>query len=615
MTEVNVDGVGYWRMSSSPQEKSIPQQRAEMLPRCQLERVTLVAEFKDEGKSGGGMRKRDDFLDMLAFCQQRYKAGKPIEAVVAWNTSRFSRATSIETAHYIWEFQQVGVHRVFTFERWFDFRKEEDRAIFLLQQDFTNNRFLRDLSESVLRGKKDAALAGFFTGGTVPYGFDRVLVDQHGLVKERIPGGQQGKLLIPKDGRGHKLWRVFLSPIPEDDPDPARQLERQTAIWLYETFDAMNVSFRWLATQLNDRGVPAPCTHYNRKPGRWVGRAVRDILTRPVYAGTARTGDVGRGLYHRLVAGEVRAVSPGSRKTYHAAEPILAPLQDGGLVTVDLWQRVQAKAQARTRACPLSGRCRTLVRANDYVIPSGILHCGHCGGRVYGCTLRSSRRNKAGVVVRRYRYPKLACSSTNRKQGSCRAYTVDEGTVLDELINQLLTVYTDPKRLEALRQKLHDRHAAKVRRAPIEVERLRKQLEAKDVEVRDAARNVLRAKNNADLLNDLLTELRAERQKLAQQLAAAEKALAEAEPDETKKTAAEVEAAIARLFTLREQLLDTKTERTREKLGALIQAYISRVDLFFEPEYQGKRLRYLFVKGVIKLRPLVNVQGSGRSGR
>src|SRR5262245_64462288 len=133
-------------MSGHDQEKSIPQQRAEMLPRCKLENVRVEREFADEGISGGGMRGRDAFLDMLRFCQERHRDGRPVEAAVCWLTSRFSRATSIETAHYIWEFQQVGVHRVFTWERWFDFRKEEDRAIFLLQQDFTNNRFLRDHS-------------------------------------------------------------------------------------------------------------------------------------------------------------------------------------------------------------------------------------------------------------------------------------------------------------------------------------------------------------------------------------------------------------------------------------------------------------------------------------
>src|SRR5262249_34837513 len=127
-----VKAVAYYRMSSSPQEKSIPQQRAEMLPRCKLEGVEILAEFKDEGVSGGSMKRRDAFKEMLPFCKDQHAKGAPVAAVVCFDTSRFSRATSMETAHFIWEFQQAGVHRVLSWERWFDFRKEEDRAIFLL---------------------------------------------------------------------------------------------------------------------------------------------------------------------------------------------------------------------------------------------------------------------------------------------------------------------------------------------------------------------------------------------------------------------------------------------------------------------------------------------------
>jgi DNA invertase Pin-like site-specific DNA recombinase len=176
-----ISAVTYWRMSSSPQEKSIPPQRAEMLPKCKLADVEIVKEFEDRAKSGGGMKKCDDFLDMLHFCQERHAAGQSIGAVVCYNPSRFSRADSNETAAYIWEFRKVGVNLLFTWERWFDFRKEDDRTVFNIQQDFTNNRFLRDLSAGVLRGKKTVAVAGFFTGGMVPYGFDRVLLDEHGV--------------------------------------------------------------------------------------------------------------------------------------------------------------------------------------------------------------------------------------------------------------------------------------------------------------------------------------------------------------------------------------------------------------------------------------------------
>src|SRR5262249_13711409 len=195
--------VAYWRMSSSPQEKSIPQQRAEMLPKARLANVEIVAEFPDEAVSGGGMKKRGVFQKMVRFCEECKSDGQPIDLVVCYNTSRFSRADSNETGHYIWQLRQYGVNRLFTFDRWYDFRKEEDRAVFTISQDFTNNRFLRDLSAAVLRGRKDAAAAGFFPGGTSPYGFDRLLLDEKGEPRGTYRRGE--KFVRPRG------WRVVLA--------------------------------------------------------------------------------------------------------------------------------------------------------------------------------------------------------------------------------------------------------------------------------------------------------------------------------------------------------------------------------------------------------------------
>src|SRR5262249_42076077 len=151
-----IPAVAYYRMSSNNQDDSIPQQQAEMRPKCKLADIQIEREFEDWGKRGGQMKKRDAFQEMLRFCQDRYSEGKPIEAIVCWDASRFSRATSVETNHYIWEFQQVGVHRLFTASgKWIDFRREDDRLLFNVQQDFTSHRYVVDLSANITRGKKE----------------------------------------------------------------------------------------------------------------------------------------------------------------------------------------------------------------------------------------------------------------------------------------------------------------------------------------------------------------------------------------------------------------------------------------------------------------------------
>jgi hypothetical protein len=581
-------------MSSSPQEKSIPQQRAEMLPRCQLERVEIVREFRDEAKSGGAMKKRDAFLAMLAYCQEEHAAGRPVDCIVCYDTSRFSRATSIKTARYIDEFMDVGVFRLLTGERWFDFRKEEDRAIFNLQQDFTNNRYLCDHSKRILRGKKSVAAAGFFTGGTVPYGFDRVLVDERNEEVQRFPRGE--KVRLRKQG-----WREILSPVPEDDPDPARQLERQTALWLLETFAAQHVSYRWLAEQLNLRDVPAPGVSYNRKapavaPVRWNVPAVKRILMNPVYKGVARTGASSTGQYHRLVRGEIQAVTPGTGKTHNSEGLILAPLDHGGYVGPDLWDVIQEKVKQRQ-----SQKMRP--RQSGYTLPGGILYCGHCGRRMYGCHMRPRRGEKV------YDYRKYVCSSPNSSPGTCKHYSIDEDVIVGILREELLKVYLNPERLAGLEAALKARAEARHDRAPADVERLKARLATQEEDIVRARRRTLQAKDDATFaeLNEGLRELVEQRKQLEQQLKAAAERVAVPAEDTTGR----IDEALGRVRSLREVV----ERATGRKLGEAIRLLVTRADLFFEERTNGGRRWYSFVKGAIKVRPFIDVSGFARSGR
>src|SRR5262249_39945830 len=153
---------------------------------------------------------------------------------------------SNETGHYIWELRQAGVYRLFTYERWYDFRREEDRAIFNLVQDFTNNKYLRDHALRVLRGKKDNAQAGYSNGGGLAYATERLLVKERNEPVRRVRKGE--KIEKPKN------WRYVRVPAA----DPERQQEVDTVKWLFHEFAYNDVSARGLARQLNERGVLGP---------------------------------------------------------------------------------------------------------------------------------------------------------------------------------------------------------------------------------------------------------------------------------------------------------------------------------------------------------------------
>jgi DNA invertase Pin-like site-specific DNA recombinase len=591
-------GVGYWRMSSSPQEKSIPQQRSEMLPRCRLERVDLVAEFADEAKSGGSMIARDAFLDLVLFCKQQAQAGTPLGCVVCYDTSRFSRASSIKTARYIDELMDAGVYRLLTWERWYDFRREEDRAIFLLQQDFTNNRFLRDLSARVLRGRKDAVGRGLFAGGTVPYGFDRLLVDAQGNPQGTFRRGE--KFARPRG------WHVVLVPIPADDPDPARQLERQTVLWLYETFVRQRVSYRSLAFELNRRGVPGPGTSYRvrdeagklvvrTRPTKWLLRVVAEILRNPVYRGTYRFGHTGAGHYHRLQDGQVVAVDPGAGKTTGADGCLRAPLEHGGLVPEELWEAAQALVQERAR---LGLR----PRHSNYVLPGGLLYCGHCGHRMYGCTMTPRRGAK------RYTYKKYVCSAPNVRPGVCKCYSVNEGVLVAGLVKILKERYVNDEALAAMEAELLARAQARRDGAPALTLRLKARLEQLERDIVRGRRRVLQAADDVtyEELNQGLRELVEQRRRLEKELATCQ-----AHRQEPAAGGEDlIQAAVARLRELG-RLLDTAQGK---ELGEVLRALILRADLYFQERHNGKRLVYDFVRAEVRPRPALDVKAYGRSG-
>jgi DNA invertase Pin-like site-specific DNA recombinase len=109
-----IPAVAYFRMSTDQQDKSFPQQLAWAREKTAAEGLQVVREFRDEGISGDATSKRDGFRQMLEFCQQQGKAGRPVEAIVCYTASRFSRADSHETAAYIWQFRQAGTHRILT---------------------------------------------------------------------------------------------------------------------------------------------------------------------------------------------------------------------------------------------------------------------------------------------------------------------------------------------------------------------------------------------------------------------------------------------------------------------------------------------------------------------
>src|SRR5262245_19485715 len=77
--------VAYYRMSTDAQEGSIPAQKDWARKAAPKEGVRVIAEFEDPGIAGGEIEHRPGLQALLEFCEQRFRRGEAVEAVLVWD--------------------------------------------------------------------------------------------------------------------------------------------------------------------------------------------------------------------------------------------------------------------------------------------------------------------------------------------------------------------------------------------------------------------------------------------------------------------------------------------------------------------------------------------------
>jgi hypothetical protein len=129
---------------------------------------------------------------------------------------------------------------------------------------------------------------------------------------------------------------------------------------------------------------------------------------------------------------------------------------------------------------------------------------------------------------------------------------------------------------------------------------LRRQVDELDRKLDSGAERIFAAP--AALVSTLtakLEELRQQRETLAAKLAAASKPV---EPDDEKHRQAQALAGIEVLRNLRGSFAEARPDDLRQLLASII----TRIDLRFKHEVQGKKTRHWFVDGTIALRPAIS---------
>jgi hypothetical protein len=372
-------------------------------------------------------------------------------------------------------------------------------------------------------------------------------------------------------------------------PTADRQ-ELETACWIFRTFAISDVSAMFLGNELNRKGIPGPGKNPKTgEPSTWGRAAILHILSNPHMVGDYRYGYVATGAYRRIVDGEIKEVNV-NQKQIRNQKPVLVKDAHEGIVDRHTWDIVQKKLAARHKA-------PRLARNKGYVLSGGLLVCGHCGARMNGGTHRS--------FTNKYAYRRYTCQTAWAKgTEACAYHSIREDRILPALVRKLQEVYLKPERLERLREQLRATVEAKHERNPEAVERLKTRLAELDAEIRTGTRNLLRATDHLDLLQEALGELRVKREQLVKELERAERS--QEVPIEEKE--ATVNRAIDRLFQLRSLLEKCKPEQLREVLRLLV----CRVDIYFDTAERKHRQRFRFSKGIVKLRPVLELAGNVR---
>ena len=566
-----VPAVGYLRRSTSRQEKSLDDQRSEIERYAADHNYRIVRWYQDDGISGDATERRDGFLEFhRAACN-----GRDFDVVLVWDQDRFGRFDSMEAGYWIHPLRKAGVRLVSVTEgpiNWDDFT---GRVMYSLKQE-GKHQFLRDLSRNVSRGQISNAQKGLLCGQAAPYGYDRMLVDESGVERQRVRNGEEFAKA--------RSWRTKL--VPSDDA--ARVV---TIKWLFRTYAETDTGLRSLADQLNARGVPGPTG------GPWYAASIKAILENRNYTGTFTWAKRREGKYHRVAAGQICERDRSEVTLSPAGKPlavdnpreawIVVPNAHEALIDQDLFERVQEKLHDRRR--DKSGQSyRSHTRGNDdsYLL-SGLVYCAHCGCKMHGATL----------MAKGHKYPKYTCSTYGRSgknnQFGCGCHAAHQELLVEVMVRKLQETVLSGNNLDRLREALHRQIEKRCAVSSGDTGAMKKQLAALNREIEQAAANFLRAPTEVlDLVGEKLSALKRQRDHLQDALRAAERATTPVD------AIAEVDAAVGRLWRLGEELATAEPSRRRE----VFRQFVDRIELRFDKVQKGKRTECPLKSGEIHLR-------------
>lgn len=411
-----MNAVAYYRMSSDDQTVSIERQRQEVEEYARARGYRILGEYLDEAKSGSKeVEKRLDFQRLL-----KDSSSGQFVAVLCWNSSRFGRLDSIESAFGKDVLRKNGVHLETCKEGRIDWNTFEGRLIDAMLSEL-NHLYSRNLSSDTVSGRKNLLKAGCWPHGTIPYGYD----------KQYSNGAES--IVVRRDQRGRKPkhWRLDLV---------VNEAEAEVVRWIFNEYTSKDISMRQVGLALNKRGVPSPLNRSGQGNG-WDKDTVRGVLTQRAYLGLGHSG-------------YARATKSRAGKAFNRMGEIEVPDVCPVLIDKDVWDVAQARLASR-KALGWSPKAGSSVL-------SGVLVCGHCGYRM-------EKKLRKGVTY-------YQCGTATKKPHlGCSQWRVHEKDIFPVIVRHLLAE-VDIELLKAVEAKSSEEKLSDVAVLEAQAEALQKRI-------------------------------------------------------------------------------------------------------------------------------------------
>jgi site-specific DNA recombinase len=400
-------------MSTDRQDVSIAEQRDHLQRYAMRNGICITKEYEDRGISGDATEKRKAFQRML---RDAIEVGD-FKTILCWDIDRFGRFDAIEAGYWIWPLRERGIRLVTIAQGEVNWDSFSGRMLYAIEQEGKHS-FLRDLSRNVARGQLANAVSGNFKGGIAPYGYDRMLVDEHGDARQRLRVDEQ-----VSRPRG---WKSKL--VPTDDPEILR-----IARWIFTEYVKPERSIRSIVDDLNREKTAPPHTPF--KTTHWSAGILKTMLSNPCYCGDSVFGRRPVGKYHYCSDGEIVAVDRTDKK--YKVAPVKIKNAVGAIIDRETWNRVQEKLRANNKELAYRG-------PRQVYLFTGLLQCGHCGHRMHG-------QMSHGTI-------KYYCSTFyERGPSACPRHFIRESRLLSFVQKQMIAYVLRPDLLPKVRGLIRDR--------------------------------------------------------------------------------------------------------------------------------------------------------------